>query len=340
MSAPVLHEWLNPQPSEIPPLLTDFLFDLPGPTHIRLSGRDGSRCRVVVTLLHGNEPSGLSAVHRILRQGIAPAVDVHIFIVNVDAARAQPVFTHRMLPGDRDLNRCFTIPFDTDTQSRLAGVLYECWHSLAPEALIDIHNTSGAGPSFGVIKFLSAEHKSLISLFTCQVVMTDLVSGSVMDLSGRLCPVVTIECGGAGSQASDHTAFSGLIKYVSLDQVFNPDTDDVAMDFFHHPLRLELLEGACVDYGDEALLMRGISLRPDLEHMNFSEVKAGTRLGYITGELTQVLQARTGQGEDRLTDFFFTRHQSLVARVPMKFFMATNNPEIARTDCLLYFVPA
>ncbi|MDO8909695.1 MAG: succinylglutamate desuccinylase/aspartoacylase family protein [Pseudohongiella sp.] len=340
MSGVRLYEWQNPHPTEIAPLLTDFLCALPGPTHIKLSGRDGGRCRVVVTLLHGNEPSGLSAVHALLRQGVEPAVDIHIFIANVDTARTQPFFSHRMLPGERDLNRCFRAPFDTDDQARLAGALCERWQKLAPEALIDIHNTSGVGPPFGVVKFIADEHEALISLFTHRVVMTDLVLGSVMDLSGRFCPVVTIECGGAGSSESDRTALIGLTQYVSLDRVLDLKPDNVIMDYFHHPLRLELVPGVAVDYGDEALLMRGISLRSDLENMNFNYVEPGTRLGYLTGELIQVLQARTSQGEDRLADFFFAEQGRLLARVRMKFFMATNSPEIARTDCLLYFVPA
>jgi len=81
-------------------------------------------------------------------------------------------------------------------------------------------------------------------------------------------------------------------------------------------------------------------LRPDLAQWNFNHVEPGTRLGYLIGELTEVLQARTSQGEDRLLDFFYVDKGGLIARVRMKFFMATNSPEIARMDCLLYFVPA
>ncbi|KKO12596.1 succinylglutamate desuccinylase/aspartoacylase domain-containing protein [Pseudohongiella sp.] len=341
MSATQLHVWRDPLPADIAPLLPDFLEALPGPTHIQLSGRDASRCRVVVTLLHGNEPSGLTAVHALLRQGLEPAVDIHIFIVNVDAAREQPMFSYRMLPGDRDLNRSFKAPFDSDPQSRLAKVLLDCWQTLAPEALIDIHNTSGLGPSFGVVTSIEPEHEALISLFTHRMVMTDLVLGSVMDLSGRFCPVVTIECGGARSDESDRTALIGLTQYVSLAQVLDlAPNNDVIMDYFHHPLRLELLPGASVDFGNEALLVRGVTLLPDLEQLNFNHVEPDTRLGYITGELTDVLQARTSAGENRLQHFFHVDDGCLLARVRMKFFMVTNNPEIARTDCLLYFVPA
>lgn len=338
---PTLHVWRDPKPGDIAPRLPDFLDALPGPTHIHLSGRDGSRCRVAVTLLHGNEPSGLSAVHALLRQGIEPAVDIHLFIVNVEAARARPRFSHRMLPGERDLNRCFKAPFADDPQGRLAQTLLSCWQALAPEALIDIHNTSGAGPSFGVVTAIDAAHESLISLFSHRVVMTDLVLGSVMDLNGRFCPVVTIECGGARSDESDHTALIGLTQYVSLAQVLDlTPGNDVIMDYFHHPLRLELVADAAVDYGHEVLLVRGVTLLPDLEQLNFNRVEAGTRLGVVTGELTEVLQSRTSQGDNRLSHFFCIKDGCLTTRVRMKFFMVTNNPEIARTDCLLYFVPA
>lgn len=341
MTVPCIHVWRDPQPDDIAPHLPDFLDALPGPTHIQLSGRDRRRCRVAVTLLHGNEPSGLNAVHALLRQGIEPAVDIHLFIVNVEAARAQPLFSHRMLPGERDLNRSFRAPFTDDAQGHLAQALLTRWQALAPEALIDIHNTSGAGPSFGVVTFIDPVHESLISLFTHRVVMTDLVMGSVMDLSGRFCPVVTIECGGARSEESDRTALIGLTRYVSLECVLDlAPANDVIMDYFHHPLRLELVPGAVVDYGRDALLVRGVTLLPDLEQLNFNHVKPGTRLGIVTGELSEVLQARTSGGDDRLAHFFCIDEGWLTARIHMKFFMVTNNPEIARTDCLLYFVPA
>ncbi|MEX0738637.1 MAG: hypothetical protein WD071_04795 [Pseudohongiella sp.] len=340
MTSPRLHEWRNPHPDEIAPVLVDFLCALQGPTHIHLPGRDGSRCRVAVTLLHGNEPSGLSAVHALLKQGIEPAVDIHIFIVNVEAARAQPFFSHRMLPGQRDPNRSFKAPFDDNPQSQLARVLLDCWQTLAPEALIDIHNTSGVGPAFGVVTFMDDEHESLIGLFSHRVVMTDLVLGSVMDLSGRFCPVVTIECGGARSEESDRTALIGLTQYMTLDRVLDRAPNDVIMDYFYHPLRLELLPGASIDYGNEALLVPGVSVFPDLEQLNFNYVEPGSKIAWLTGELTNVLQARTSQGDDRLPDFFCAEGGCLVTRVRMKFFMVTNSPEIARSDCLLYFVPA
>jgi hypothetical protein len=55
-----------------------FLAWLAQPTLFRVPGRDRSRTRVLATLLHGNEPSGLRGLHRWLRAGAPPAVDADL----------------------------------------------------------------------------------------------------------------------------------------------------------------------------------------------------------------------------------------------------------------------
>ena len=112
------------------------------------------------------------------------------------------------------------------------------------------------------------------------------------------------------------------------------------MEFFRHPLRLELQQGAAVSYGLQPLAINGINLLPDVEHLNFNYMEPRTPLGYVTGELETVLRARSNTGEDSLQRYFQVEDNQLLTRRRMKFFMVTNNPEIARTDCLLYFVPA
>ena len=111
MTAIQLHHWHNPASAEVANSHHTFLAQLPGPTVIHVDGEDRARTRVIVTLLHANEPSGLKAIHQLLRQGIKPVVNLKLFIVSVGAAKTPPLFTHRMLPGKRDLNRCFRAPY-------------------------------------------------------------------------------------------------------------------------------------------------------------------------------------------------------------------------------------
>jgi hypothetical protein len=62
MSSIKLDHLYDPEPSTIAETVYGFLAQLGGPTAIHITGHDTRRCRVVVTLLHGNEPSGLKAV--------------------------------------------------------------------------------------------------------------------------------------------------------------------------------------------------------------------------------------------------------------------------------------
>jgi succinylglutamate desuccinylase len=160
-----IFRWVDPQAADIGNSVMEFLNTLPGPTHIQLTGSDSSRCRAAVTLLHGNEPSGLFAIFDILRRGLKPAVDMHFFILNVDAARQSPGFIYRMLPQHKDMNRCFREPFGDSESELVAKNLLHRLQTLQPECLIDIHNTSGSSPSFGVATFMDDRHDALVTLF-------------------------------------------------------------------------------------------------------------------------------------------------------------------------------
>ena len=145
------HYWANPTPDEIGATSAEFLHLLPGPTHIYISGKNPLRARAVVTLSHGNEPSGLQAIFEVLKRRIEPAVDIHCFIPSVDAAKQAPGFIYRTLPHHRDFNRCFKPPFDSDEQGLLALELLQSVQAIAPECLIDIHNTSGSSPTIAIM---------------------------------------------------------------------------------------------------------------------------------------------------------------------------------------------
>lgn len=334
------HHWKNPDHQSIGETSLEFLHKLSGPTHIHISGKDPSRCRAVVTLLHGNEPSGLHAIHDMLKRRIEPAVDIHYFIPSVDAAKQAPGFIYRMLPHHKDLNRCFTPPYSESEQDSLAQELLRILAALAPECVIDIHNTSGSSPAFGVTTFMDERHDALVSLFTHRMIVTDLLLGSLMEISESMMPTVTIECGGAQDPESNLLATEGLIKYTTYDNVLTRGHSDLSLEFFHNPIRLELVAGSDIAYGDHCLLNAGVTLLPEIEHFNFGFVAPETRLGFISGELTDCLQANAPDGKDKLLDYFRTIDGELYPVRRLKLFMVTTNPEIARKDCLFYLVAA
>jgi Succinylglutamate desuccinylase / Aspartoacylase family len=333
-----IETWTNPTQADIGNSAIEFLHALPGPMHIHLTGKDSSRSRAAVTLLHGNEPSGLFAMFEVLKRGVIPAVDIHLFILNVDAARQGPGFIYRMLPQHKDMNRCFKEPFGESEPELIAKNLLDKLRKLQPECVIDIHNTSGSSPSFGVTTFMDERHDALVSLFTHRMIVTDLKLGSLMEISETLMPTVTIESGGALDLESNAMATEGLSRYLTFDDVLSKQHGDMTLEFFHNPMRLELAEGIEIAYGDHVLIEDGVTLLPSVENYNFGYVDSTTLLGFISGELKDMLSVRDNSSIQRVTDYFEIRNGELYPRGKIKLFMVTSNPEIARKDCLFYLV--
>ena len=331
--------WKNPSAVEVGDNFLAFLGLLEGPVHIHITGKNSNRCRAVATLLHGNEPSGLVAIFNTIRLAVKPAVDIHYFILSVEAARKPPGFFYRMLPAHKDQNRCFSPPFDDSQQDQLALELLQTLVELKPECLIDIHNTSGSSPPFGVTTFMDSKHNALVSLFTHRIIVTDLSLGSLMEISELILPAVTIECGGAADEESSVLATEGLIKYLTFDDVLTDGHSDLILEHFENPIRLELKAGSTIAYADHRCIDHGVTLKPDIENQNFGFVEANYHLGYLSGEIDELLSAKDSNGVERLSEFFCASNGELFPTRTLKFFMVTTNPQIAINDCLFYLVP-
>lgn len=328
-----IHFLHNPTPESLAEDSEQFLHQLGGPTLITVDGRDNSRCRVIATLLHGNEPSGTKALLAWLRSGEKPAVRTLCLIASVQAALHETPFYHRMIPGQRDMNRCFRPPFE-DHQGHIAeqfmGILEQC----RPEAVLDIHNTSGMSPSFGVATFESEKHEALVKLFTDRLIITELRLGALMELSREQYPVVTIECGGSHQPESEETAMRGLQEFLFCDQVFHRGTGEI--DLYRHAVRIELIEGTHIAYADQPVPGADLTIPFDVEKFNFGVIPALTRLGWLGPRGLDVLRVNSAKGDDLLPHYLMARHEGLYSAQRLKLFMVTTNPAIALSDCLFY----
>jgi hypothetical protein len=63
---------------------------------------------------------------------------------------------------------------------RLAEEILEILYMHQPEAVVDLHNKSGSGPSFGVCTFMDRRHDALVSLFTRRMIVSNLRLGALM----------------------------------------------------------------------------------------------------------------------------------------------------------------
>lgn len=330
-----IHFLHNPTPQQLAESVEEFIAQLGGPTLIVVDGEDRSRVRALATLLHGNEPSGVKALHRWLRSGRRPRVTIICLLASVQAALHEPLFQHRMIPGQRDMNRCFNPPY-ADHQGRIAAQFLEILQHYQPECLIDIHNTSGMSPAFGVAVQLNPAHEALVQLFTHRLIITDLRLGALMEIADAALPVVTIECGGATQPESDQTAQQGLEQYVFVDDLWRVPAAPLSLDLYRHALRLELRPGMRIAYADQPELGADLTVPADVEKLNFCVVPALTRIGWLGEHGLAALSMSNAQGEDVLAHYLIERSSGLYTAQQMKLFMVTTNPAIALTDCLLY----
>jgi hypothetical protein len=328
----------DPSAREVPADFLGFLRWLGGPCLLRVRGEDPSRTRALSVLVHGNETSGARALHRWLRRGRRPHASLLCIVGGVRAALREPALTHRFVPGERDLNRCFRPPFD-DPPGPVAREILEALRAARPDCLVDIHNTSTPGPAFAVAPHEDPAHESLAALFCRNLVVTDISLGALMETSGDPCPAVTVECGAAADPAADAIAWQGLLRYLHETEVPGTLPAGAPIELYHHPVRLELEPGTRIAWGDAPVAGADLTVRAGLEQLNFSTAAPRTRLGWLGPRGLAPLRLRDGRGRELRGDWLQDDAGCLRAALALRLFMITASAEMALGDCLLYAAP-
>ena len=314
--------------------LLEFLAE---PTWIFLPGENQHTCRVITTLLHGNEPSGCHVAFRLIKESYRPAVDTWILIASVPTALQAPIFSRRVSVGNQDINRCFKAPWRTKIE-KLAEQIITDIRGFGPDSIIDVHNTSGAGPGFCVSTSSSASYVKLAGLFSNSLVITNFKLGALMEVDFN-CPILTVECGGNQSDLSHLFAYSGIHKFLSLNTLSAiAVTDDIHC--YHNPLRVELKKGCHLTYSDAYQKHSDITLCQSIEEHNFGTTLPSQKLGWLGENGLQCLQAFDFKHNDLVDIYFEDKGGELYTRIPLHLFMVTTNSSIAKSDCLFYLTSA
>ncbi|AFV00285.1 hypothetical protein [Simiduia agarivorans] len=317
---------------QVPADAGQFLHSLGGAVAIEHRVDDTLPWCVVSVLVHGNEPSGFFACHQLLKAGFKPAWNTAWVISSVRAARTAPEFTHRHLPGEYDLNRRFGVHPIDDPVTALAFDMTDYIRERQPRWVLDIHNTSGRGPAFGVAVANSQAIASLLAPFTDRLIVTHLVVGSLMEQNFN-CPVVTLECGGSADPAAHSCAVLGLRQLLASPAL---SASPSQLTLYQHPVRVQLRAGLSLAYGDSACPGAVLTLRSDLEQLNCVTAHPGTCFGWLQSPLADALSAVNDQRQDVIEQLFEVDKGVLQNRVPMQVFMATPRADIALSDCLFY----
>lgn len=314
-----------------------FLAALGGPALLRVAGRDRSRTRGVATLLHGNEPSGLRALHAWLRSGAVPAVDLLCFVGAVDAALRPPGFAHRMLPGRADLNRCFAPPF-AGPEGEVAREALQLLRELRCEALVDLHNNTGHNPAYAVATHAGPAVVSLTALFGERLIVSDLRLGTLTEATSEDFPSVTIECGRAGDPAADRAALAGLRRYAALESLEASAGKRPSLTVLEHPVRVCVRPEVRLAFGDAPVAGADLTLTGDIDRHNFELLLPGVPVGWVRAEADWPLEARSANDGEVSHDWFALRDGRLETRRPAVPIMMTVDVAVAKSDCLFYLV--
>jgi hypothetical protein len=319
----------------VPGDVEDFLRPLGASAVLHVPGKDRGRVRAVATLIHGNEPSGVRAVHGWLRDGDVPATDVVIWIASVATALATPTFAHRALPGHRDLNRCFLEAGDSD-EHRLATRALEQLCARRPEALIDLHNNTGHNPAYAVGPVAGPMEQAIAAWFGRYFVFSDLALGALVEATAHRFPSVTIECGRAGSAEADAVARRGLERFLRAETL--PTAPERPPALLVDPVRVELRPDVPFAISDRPTAGAGFTLAADVDRHNFEHLAPGTPIGWLDEDAPWPLVALDAGGQDISGEYFERRGARLEARRELVPIMMTTQPAIARSDCLFYIV--
>lgn len=312
---------------------TDLLALLDEPTLIHLQGRRPQPLFVSI-LLHGNEITGLHAIQALLKkyqQQVLPR-SLSIFVGNVTAAKEGL----RRLSGQPDYNRVWPgCDQPASAETLMMQDIIDNMRKLDVFASIDIHNNTGINPHYGCINVLDPRFFHLATLFSRTVVYFTRPVGVQASAFANLCPAVTIECGKVGQQYADQHAMEYVDAALHLAEIPDHPIAHHDIDLFHTiaivkvPINVEF----SFDGGDS-----DIYLENDLDHMNFRELEAGTRIATLAANSNARLQAWDNDGKDISDELFSYKNNEITTRKPLMPSMLTLNERVIRQDCLCYLM--
>ena len=316
----------------------DFLRSVSGPTVIDITGSDESTTLVISTLIHGNEPSGLFALHKWLLEGHKPVTSLRIIISSITAALLEPQFSHRNLPHEKDLNRCFDKSGDKPEYKR-AALIKAAILEADPVAVIDLHNTSGSGPAFSVVTEECGDRHILASYFCPRMIMTGLSLGSLMEIEADF-PILTIECGGSDDFEAHHTAYRGICDITKSPDCLDDGGRFAPVEVFHHPMRVELAKGSSLAYSEIRDESVTVTIIDAIENCNKVMTPKGTAIGWVESNSIDAFSVLDEQGNDVACSILELDDHCLTTAQDLHIFMATTRADIALADCLFYVVPS
>lgn len=307
---------------------------LGGPALIHLQGRNPQPLFVSV-LLHGNETTGWEAARQLLAKYQTTTLprSLSLLVGNVFAAREGL----RRLDGQMDYNRVWPGgESPSSDEARIARAVLEEMGGLGIFASIDVHNNTGTNPQYACVNRLDNRFLRLATLFGRMVIHFTRPRGTQAAAFAAICPSVTLECGKPGQSYGVEHAFQFLDACLHLAEIPDHPVASHDIDLFNSVAQVLIREDCSFGFDSVSCDLR---LLRALDHLNFTEIPAGSAWGYVSDEVTRCpLLARNEQGEDITREYFELDGNRLALRKSVMPSMLTLDERVIRQDCLCYLM--
>ena len=306
---------------------------LRGPTLVHLPGRHPEPLFLTV-LSHGNEGTGFYAVQDLLRSYRERELPraLSIFFGNVTAAAEG----QRRLDGQADYNRVW--PGSLDTESPEAAMMQQIVDTMRARkafASLDIHNNTGINPHYACINRVDNQFLHLAALFSRTVVYFIRPLGVQSMAMSTICPAVTIECGKPEHKYGVTHARDYIDACLHLSELPQHPVASHDIDLFHTVATVKVPDSMSFGFGEADVDLRLLS---DIDHLNFRELPAGSRLGWLREGVDGLLDVRDDNDQQVFERYFRIEDGVLTSTSPFMPSMFTLDERIIRQDCLGYLM--
>lgn len=288
------------------------------------------RARLISCLLHGNEPSGFQATIELLRRGERFPFDLWVLFGNIRAATEGPLFGHRHLDDQEDLNRVWGVAVpSTEMQQTAAAILAELW-SADLEAAIDLHNNTGRNPYYAILTRPTPAGQQLAAQCADTVLLWGQSMHTLMEALAPRCPAVSVECGAAHLADGREYAAAVVHRFLTAER-FDGRGPTRETRVVQTAWRVTVEPEADLD------------LVPGLDVYNFGVLPAGQPIGRVRPGAPMPLRATAMSAgavplPHDVTDHLFrlTADGDVVVTTDVMPIMMTTSVQQARRDCLFY----
>jgi hypothetical protein len=255
-----------------------------------------------------------------------------LFVGNIAAAKANV----RTLATQTDYNRTWPGTLHIDRpEAALMREVADIVSAAKPFASIDIHNNTGHNPHYACVNELDEPYLHLARLFSRTIVYFKKPVGVQSAAMSRVCPAVTVEAGRVGGKAGIAHAADFIHAALALSHFPGHPVPDGDIDLMQTLAIIKVPETASFSFdGGDA----DFQFRADLDHLNFSELNAGTVFGRLGGTRQRRLDVLPGADVESIGNYFDYKNGEIGLSRRVIPSMLTLDPNAVRLDCLGYLM--